>query len=93
MIDATFEWLKSDLGLCPNFHQKDKYELTCNNQCTCIFRAAPILNKLECAGKFVSYCGKKDNHSQWEIPFGGKGVFGGMFSQARVIINSPEVIF
>jgi hypothetical protein len=24
MIEASFEWLKSDLGLRPDFHQKDE---------------------------------------------------------------------
>ena len=48
------------------------------------FVLAPILNKLEWGGKFISSSGKTDDHVLWEIPFGWKGLVRTMSSQTRV---------
>jgi transposase len=85
MIESAFEWLKSDLGLRPNFHQKDdRMASHASISVLAYFVLAPILNKLEWGGKFVSYCGKKDDHDPWDKPFGWKGVVRTMSSQTRV---------
>jgi hypothetical protein len=85
MIEASFEWLKSDLGLRPNFHQKDE-RMTSHAIISVLayFVLAPILRKLEWGGKFVSYCGKKDDHGPWDKPFGWKGLVQTMSTQSRV---------
>jgi len=85
MIEAAFAWLKSDLGLRPNFHQKDtRMSAHAAISVLAYFVLAPILNRLEWGGKFVSYCGKKDDHAPWNIPFGWKGLIRTMASQTRV---------
>jgi transposase len=85
MIEAAFEWLKSDLGLRPNFHQKDtRMSSHITISVLAYFVLAPILNRLEWGGKFVSYRGKKDDHAPWNIPFGWKGLVRTMASQTRV---------
>jgi len=85
MIESAFEWLKSDLGLRPNFHQKDK-RISSHAIISVLayFVLAPILNKIEWGGKFVSYCGKNENHDPWNVPFGWKGLVRTMSSQTRV---------
>lgn len=85
MIEAAFEWLKSDLGLRPNFHQKDsRMSSHAIISVLAYFVLAPILNKLEWGGKFVSYCEKKEDHAPWNIPYGWKGLVRVMSSQTRV---------
>lgn len=85
MIESAFEWLKSDLGLRPNFHQKDTRMSThASISVLAYFILAPILNKLEWGGKFVSYCRKQEEHDPWDKPFGWKGVVRTMSSQTRV---------
>ena len=85
MIESSFEWLKSDLGLRPNFHQKDSRMSThAVISVFAYFVLAPILNRLEMGGKFVSYCGKDDDHNPWKIPYGWKGLVRTMSSQTRV---------
>jgi hypothetical protein len=85
MIESAFEWLKSDLGLRPNFHQKDdRMGSHASISVLAYFVLAPILNKLEWGGKFVSSCGKKDDHDPWDKPFGWKGLVRTMSSQTRV---------
>lgn len=85
MIESAFEWLKSDLGLRPNFHHKDeRMGSHATISVLAYFVLAPILNKLEWGGKFVSYCGKKDDHDPWDKPFGWKGLVRTMSSQTRV---------
>lgn len=85
MIEASFEWLKSDLGLRPNFHQKDSRVTThALISVLAYFVVAPILNKLEWGGKFVSYCGNQDDHHPWAVPYGWKGLVRTMASQCRV---------
>jgi len=85
MIEAAFEWLKSDLGLRPNFHQKDdRMSSHASISVLAYFVLAPILNKIEWGGAFTSYCGKHNNHDPWDIPFGWKGIHRTMSSQTRV---------
>jgi len=85
MIEASFEWLKSDLGLRPNFHQKDSRMSThAIISVLAYFVVAPILNKLEWGGNFVSYCGKDEEHRPWNIAYGLKGLVRTMSSQTRV---------
>ena len=85
MIEAAFEWLKSDLGLRPNFHQNDgRMSSHAAISVMAYFALAPILNKLEWGGKFVSYSGKKKESGQWNTPFGWKGLVRTMSSQTRV---------
>jgi transposase len=85
MIESAFAWLKSDLGLRPNFHQKDDRMSThAIISVLAYFVLAPILSKLEWGGKFISSCGKTDDHAPWEIPFGWKGLVRTMSSQTRV---------
>jgi transposase len=85
MIESAFEWLKSDLGLRPNFHKKDsRMSFHAIISVLAYFVLAPILNKIEWGGKFVSYSGKKEDHNPWEEPFGWKGIIRTMSSQTRV---------
>lgn len=85
MIESAFEWLKSDLGLRPNFHQKDNRMKThATISVLAYFLLAPILNKLQWGGKFVSSCDKNDDHDPWDIPYGCKGLLRTMSSQTRV---------
>jgi transposase len=85
MIEAAFEWLKSDLGLRPNFHQKDsRMSAHAIISVMAYFVLAPILNKMEWGGKNVSYSRKKKEYADWNIPFGWKGLVRTMSSQTRV---------
>jgi transposase len=85
MIESAFEWLKSDLGLRPNFHQKDdRMKTHATISVLAYFLLAPILNKLQWGGEFVSSCDKNDDHAPWEIPYGCKGLLRTMASQTRV---------
>jgi transposase len=85
MIESAFAWLKSDLGLRPNFHQKDSRMSThAVISVLAYFVLAPILSKIEWGGTFVSNSGKKDNHSPWNKPWGWKGIIRTMLSQTRV---------
>lgn len=85
MIESAFAWLKSDLGLRPNFHQKDSRMSThAIISVLAYFVLAPILNKIEWGGTFVSNCGKKEDHNPWDKPWGWKGVIRTMLSQTRV---------
>lgn len=85
MIESAFEWLKSDLGLRPNFHQKDSRMSThASISVLAYFVLAPILNKMECGGMFVSYSDTKEDHDPWIQPYGWKGLVRTMSSQTRV---------
>lgn len=85
MIESAFAWLKSDLGLRPNFHQKDSRMSThAIISVLAYFVLAPILNRIEWGGTFVSNCGKKDDHRPWDKPWGWKGIIRTMLSQTRV---------
>ena len=85
MIESAFRWLKSDLGLRPNFHQLDRRIVGhAVVSVLAYFMLAPILNRLEWGGRFVSATGKSHNHAPWDQPYGWKGVVGTMSSQTRV---------
>jgi len=85
MIESAFRWLKSDLGLRPNFHQKDS-RMASHAQISVLayFFLAPILNRLNWGGEFVSACDKYETHRPWSEPYGWKGVIRTMASQTRV---------
>lgn len=85
MIESAFRWLKSDLGLRPNFHQKDsRMSAHATISVLAYFILAPILNKIEWGGKFVSNCGKKEDHQPWNDIYGWKGIIHALSSQTRV---------
>ena len=85
MIESAFRWLKSDLGLRPNYHQQDKRMMAhVTISVLAYFALAPILNKLDWGGKFVGNADKREDHSPWKVPYGWRGVIGAMESQTRV---------
>ena len=85
MIESAFRWLKSDLGLRPNFHQLDRRgEGHAIVSVLAYFMLAPILNRLEWGGEFVSSCGQNETHEPWDKPYGWKGLVRTMSSQTRV---------
>ena len=85
MIESAFRWLKSELGLRPNFHQLDRRTVAhARISVLAYFMLAPVLNRLEWGGEFTSTCGKKDNHAPWDTPYGWKGLVRTMASQTRV---------
>lgn len=85
MIEAAFEWLKSDLGLRPNFHQKDSRMCThATISVLAYFVLAPILHKIQWGGEFVGYSEKREDHSPWNKPYGWKNIVRTMRSQTRV---------
>ena len=85
MIESAFRWLKSDLGLRPNYHQIDKRMMAhVTISVLAYFVLAPILNKLEWGGRFVGNSDKGEDHSPWNEPYGWQGVIRAMASQTRV---------
>ena len=85
MIESAFAWLKSDLGLRPNFHQKDSRMSThAVISVLAYFVLAPILHKIEWGGTFVFCADKLDTHRPWDLPWGWKGIIRTMLSQTRV---------
>jgi hypothetical protein len=85
MIESAFRWLKSDFGLRPNFHIKDtRISAHAIISVFAYFVLAPILNKLQWGGKFVSSCGEKEDHSPWDEVYGWQGVIRSISSQTRV---------
>jgi transposase len=75
MIESAFAWLKSDLGLRPNFHQKDSRMSThAIISVLAYFALAPILYNIEWGGAIVSNSDKKDDHRPWNKPWGWKGI-------------------
>lgn len=85
MIESAFRWLKSNLGLRPNYHQLDKRMMAhVTISVLAYFVLAPILNKLEWGGIFVGNSDKKEDHSPWNVPYGWQGVIEAMASQTRV---------
>ena len=85
MIESAFRWLKSDLGLRPNYHQLDRRMMAhVTISVLAYFVLAPILNKLEWGGMFVGNSDKRKYHSPWEVPYGWHGVIEAMASQTRV---------
>ena len=89
MIESAFRWLKSDLGLRPNFHQRDN-RMTAHASISVLayFVLAPILNKLGWGGTFVSANAKKEDHSPWNEVYGWKGLVRTMSSQTRVTTSA-----
>jgi len=85
MIESAFRWLKSDLGLRPNYHQVDKRMMAhVTISVFAYFVLAPILGKLEWGGRFVGNSDKRSDHSPWDVPYGWQGVIQAMASQTRV---------
>lgn len=85
MIESSFRWIKMSLGMRPNYHQLDK-RMSAHVFISVLayFVMAPILHKLHWGGLFVSAKEPKREHSDWEIPYGWKGIAGIMASQTRV---------
>jgi len=85
MIESAFRWLKSALGLRPNYHQLDK-RMSAHAFISVLgyFVLAPILNKLEWGGGFVGNSNARTDHCPWNEPYGWRGVVGTMASQTRV---------
>ena len=85
MIESAFRWLKSSLGLRPNYHQLDK-RMSAHVFISVLayFVLAPILNKLQWGGEFVGNSVERSDHSPWDESYGWKGIVGTMASQTRV---------
>lgn len=85
MIESAFRWLKSELGLRPNYHILDRRVIShAWISVLAYFALAPVLNRLEWGGEFVSACGKKQHHAPWNKPYGWRGLLETMQSQTRV---------
>ncbi len=85
MIESSFRWMKMELGMRPNYHQRDdRMSAHIFISVLAYFVLAPILNKLNWGGQFVGTRQQKREHSDWENPYGWKGVVGTMQMQSRV---------
>jgi len=85
MIESAFRWLKSELGLRPNFHQKDNRMVAhAVMSVFAYFVLAPVLNRLEWGGEFVGTTGEAHNHAPWNEAHGWQGLMRVMSSQTRV---------
>lgn len=85
MIESAFRWLKSELGMRPNFHQLDsRIEAHLCISVLAYYGLAPILSKLNWGGQFIGASRLNRDHDDWEIPYGWKGVLRTMASQTRV---------
>lgn len=85
MIESAFRWLKSELGLRPNFHQLDKRTIShAAISVLAYFMLAPVLNRLEWGGEYTGNSNNNDDHAPWDRPYGWKGVVRTMASQTRV---------
>jgi hypothetical protein len=85
MIESAFRWLKSELGLRPNYHVIDKRVVGhAWISVLAYFILAPILNRLEWGGEFVSSSDVKQSHTPWDKPYGWRGLVETMQSQTRV---------
>jgi transposase len=88
MIESSFRWLKSDLGLRPIYHQYDsRMEAHIFVSVLAYFALAPILSRLNWGGAQISAGGKgkkKEKKTQWEIPYGWASVVQAMATHARV---------
>lgn len=85
IIESAFRWLKSELGIRPNYHQLDRRMSA--HICISVlayFVLAPILAKLNWGGKFIGNDKERETHWPWEIPYGWRGVVRSMASQCRV---------
>jgi len=85
MIESSFRWLKSDLGLRPIYHQYDsRMEAHIFVSVLAYFALAPILSRLNWGGAQISAGGKKEKKAQWEIPCGWASVVQAMATHVRV---------
>lgn len=86
MVESAFAWLKSSLGLRPNFHQKDsRVSAHAGISVLAYFLLAPILHKIQWGGMFIGCKPEvREDHSPWSIPYGWKGVTRTLSSQVRV---------
>ena len=85
MIESSFRFLKSMLGIRPNFHQLDR-RISAHVFISVLayFFLAPILAKLNWGGEFTGTGESRESHEPWEIPYGWSGVVRTMASQSRV---------
>lgn len=90
MIESAFRWLKSDLGMRPNFHQYDRrMKAHIFISVLAYFVLAPILNKLGWGGKFISHSAFERKAKQdWLIPYGWRSVVNTMQTHVRVTTSS-----
>lgn len=87
MIESSFRWLKSDLGLRPIYHQYDsRMEAHIFVSVLAYFALAPILSRLNWGGAQIGAGGrdKKEKKTEWEIPYGWASVVQAMATQSRV---------
>jgi transposase len=87
MIESAFRWLKSDLGMRPNFHQNDyRIESHIFISVLAYFVLAPILNKLDWGGQYVGYSEqlKTAPRTNWNIPYGWHSVINTLQTQVRI---------
>lgn len=86
MVESAFAWLKSSLGLRPNFHQKDsRVSAHASISVLAYFLLAPILHKIQWGGMFIGCEPEvREEHYPWSIPYGWKGVTRTLSSQVRV---------
>jgi len=85
MIESAFRWLKSELGMRPNFHQLDK-RLSSHVFISVLayYVLAPILNQLQWGGEYVGNSDVREDHSPWDRPYGWHSLIEIMASQTRV---------
>ena len=85
MIESSFRWLKSELGIRPNFHQLDR-RMSAHVFISVLayFVLAPILNKLSWGGEYIGNSETKEHHAPWNIPYGWSGLVRTMATQCRV---------
>lgn len=86
MVESAFAWLKSSLGLRPNFHQKDsRVSAHAGISVLAYFLLAPILHKIQWGGMFIGCKPEmREEHYPWSIPYGWKGITRTLCSQVRV---------
>ena len=85
MVESAFRWLKSELGIRPNYHQLDRRMAShVFISVLAYFFLAPILNKLQWGGNFIGNSETKEDHAPWNIPYGWRGLVRTMSSQTRV---------
>ncbi len=85
MIESSFRWLKSDLGLRPNYHHYDhRMEAHIFVSVLAYYVLAPILNRLHWGGEKISANSEKKKKNNWQIPSGWAGVVNALESHTRV---------
>jgi hypothetical protein len=89
MIENAFHWLKSYLGMRPNFHQLDRrMKGHIYISVLAYFMLAPLLNKLHWGGPLLSYGLDHELHDDWDIPYGWSSVVAEMATQNRVTTSA-----